>query len=524
MTYSNPLRRRLRAVATPGRRRAALGHVALGRGRPDVLVGRTSELRRRDDVVASAGLRHPPGPPRRLPRATGRRREHHRVPAARLRRRDLGQRADPRQRASPAPRASSRCPGSAHPRADRRIAAASRSAIRASSRRVICAAPRCSGTSVSCRTATIVLTTAFCVSPRRAELRVRVIDVAPGGGGGGARDRGAAARSSRRRCMGWSPPTRTVSLRCGRRSILRSRAATSSSVTTKPPWVIADPLPRVRRRLDMDVVVGIARRADAEEVARMGDGLVRSLAGLGEALGRLPRFPCGAVAALPLTQSRGGGPFSPHATERHTRACSTRRPLPRELLGTRATAADQGGQRRVGGRDRDEAVGDPRAPSDRRGSPLLRRPRGGCSCSLRRRARPRPWLRGQGDRNPRTARARRRRSRRPPARARPHRRPDRRAACRASPRRAECAVGVADRRGRVGARAARGARSATLRRAPRGSCARKRRRHAGCTDHRFPALDVRPWRARPHRRTARRRHCGSRGGCGRRGTRWPRTR
>ena len=48
----------------------------------------------------------------------------------------------------------------------------------------------------------------------------------------------------------------------------------------------------------LDVLCAIARRADADDVVRMGDGLVRSLAGLGEALGRLPRFPGGIVAAL----------------------------------------------------------------------------------------------------------------------------------------------------------------------------------------------------------------------------------
>ncbi len=48
----------------------------------------------------------------------------------------------------------------------------------------------------------------------------------------------------------------------------------------------------------LDVLCAVARRADADDVVRMGDGLVRSLAGLGEALGRLPRFPGGVVAAL----------------------------------------------------------------------------------------------------------------------------------------------------------------------------------------------------------------------------------
>ena len=48
----------------------------------------------------------------------------------------------------------------------------------------------------------------------------------------------------------------------------------------------------------MDALLGIAQRADAEDVARMGDGLVASLAGLGDAVGPMPRYPWGAAGAF----------------------------------------------------------------------------------------------------------------------------------------------------------------------------------------------------------------------------------
>ena len=62
MTYRTLFGVACARVRRLGRRRAARDHVAVGRRRPDVLVGRTSELRRCHDVLAAAGLRRPPCP------------------------------------------------------------------------------------------------------------------------------------------------------------------------------------------------------------------------------------------------------------------------------------------------------------------------------------------------------------------------------------------------------------------------------------------------------------------------------